>query len=102
MFLRLELPAAFLTVPLARQRLLYPLLFTGLQVEGVSLDFLDNVFLLNFPFEAAQEVLNCLALLNLYFSQIPLHLPTVARLTRVEPAPEHHYHLMQGTDIIGT
>ena len=39
--------------PLARQRGLYTLFLAGLQVEGVTLDLLDNVFLLHLALEAA-------------------------------------------------
>jgi hypothetical protein len=38
---------------LPSQRSLYTLLFAGLQVKGVSLDLLDNVFLLHLALEAA-------------------------------------------------
>ena len=38
-------------------------LVARLQVEGVLLDVLDDVFLLHFPFETAQRALNGLAFL---------------------------------------
>lgn len=40
-------------VVLARQRLFHPEPFTGFEVKGMALDFLDNVLLLDFPLEAA-------------------------------------------------
>ena len=50
--------SVFLTVlfavTLASKSLLHPLLFAGLQVIGVLLDLLDDVFLLDFALEAAQ------------------------------------------------
>jgi hypothetical protein len=53
-----------LAIALAGQCFLYPLLLTWLQVKRVTLHFLDNVFSLNFALEAAQCVLERLALLN--------------------------------------
>jgi hypothetical protein len=45
--------ARFLSGALARERGLDTLLFAGLQVEGVTLNLLDNVFLLYLALEAA-------------------------------------------------
>jgi hypothetical protein len=53
---------------LPRQSLLDPLLLARLQVEGMPFDFLDDVFLLHFSFEASECVLDRLALLNSHFS----------------------------------
>ena len=64
-----RIPATLLPVPLTGQRLLSPQLLTRLQVEGVSLDLLDNVLLLDLTLEAAKGVFERLALLKLYFSQ---------------------------------
>jgi hypothetical protein len=61
--------ACFLTGSLASESGLDALFFAGLQVEGVALDLLDNVFLLHLAFEAAQSVLEGLALLKSYFCQ---------------------------------
>jgi hypothetical protein len=41
-------------VALASKSLFHPLLFAGLQVVGVLLDLLDDVFLLDFALKAAQ------------------------------------------------
>ena len=41
---------------LASERGLHTLFFAGLQVKGVALDLLDNIFLLHLAFEAAQSV----------------------------------------------
>jgi hypothetical protein len=54
---------------LARESSLDTLLLAGLQVEGVALDLLDNVFLLHLALETAQSVLEGLALLKSYFCQ---------------------------------
>jgi len=64
-----SLPARFLPVSLASQRLLGPALLTRLQIIRVPLNFLDDVFLLHLSFEAAKGVLQCFALLKLNFSQ---------------------------------
>jgi hypothetical protein len=53
----LLLLACFLACALARQCFLDPLFLAGFQVEGVTLDFLNDVLLLHFPLEAAQGVL---------------------------------------------
>ena len=45
--------ACLLSCALASQSSLYTLFFAGLQVEGVALDLLDNVFLLHLALEAA-------------------------------------------------
>jgi hypothetical protein len=39
--------------PLASKRGLHALFLTGFQVKGVTLDFLDDVFLLHFALETA-------------------------------------------------
>jgi hypothetical protein len=43
-------------IPLASERLFYTTLFTGFQVEGVTLDFLDDVLLLNLTLKPAQRI----------------------------------------------
>ena len=58
-------PAAF-----TRQRFLDTLLFARLQVKGVTLDLLDDVFLLHFALETAQGIFEGLSLLDSYFSQL--------------------------------
>jgi len=65
----LDLPAALLAVPLSSQRLFHALFLSGLQVERMLLDFLDDVFLLHFPLKTPKQILKGLALLNFYFSQ---------------------------------
>jgi hypothetical protein len=45
--------ACLLSGALPSQRSLYTLFFAGLQVKGVALNLLDNVFLLHLAFEAA-------------------------------------------------
>jgi hypothetical protein len=45
--------ASLFAGPLTSQRGFHTLFFAGLQVKGVTLDLLDNVFLLHLAFEAA-------------------------------------------------
>ena len=52
-----------LAIALARQRLFHALLFTGLQIKRVTLDFLDNVFSLHLALEAPQGILKGFAFL---------------------------------------
>lgn len=44
-------------IPFTCERFLDALLFAWLQVEGVTLDFLDDVLLLYLPLKAAQRIL---------------------------------------------
>jgi hypothetical protein len=64
-----DLPARFLAIALASQRLLDSFLLSRLQVEGVTFDFFDDVLLLYLTFEPSKGVLQSLALLKSYFSQ---------------------------------
>ena len=50
--------ANLLSSAFSRQGLLYPALRTWLQVERVALHFLDDVFRLNLPLEAAEGVVD--------------------------------------------
>ncbi len=61
--------ANFLLCPLASQSLLYAELRARLQIVGMTLDFLNDVFRLNFALEATQGALNGLAFLQSNFSQ---------------------------------
>src|SRR5215467_9595026 len=61
--------ACFLARPFASQRGLHALLLARLQVKGVSLDLLDNVFLLYLALEPAQSVLEGFSLLKSHFCQ---------------------------------
>ncbi len=61
--------ADFLSRPLASQRGLHALFFTGFQVIGVSFDFLDNVFLLRLALETPQGILEGFSLLQPDFGQ---------------------------------
>jgi hypothetical protein len=60
---------SFFAIPLARQCCFDAALFTGLQVVGVTLYFLDNVFLLYLALEPAQRILERFAFLHTNFSQ---------------------------------
>ncbi len=59
----------FFTATFTCKRFLHTLLFTWFQVEGMTLDLLDDVFLLNFAFETPQSIFEGLALLQSNFSQ---------------------------------
>ena len=61
--------ARFLASAFASQCGFDALLFAGLQVKGVALNLLDNVFLLHLAFETSQSVLEGFALLNSNFRQ---------------------------------
>src|SRR5208337_1717645 len=61
--------ASFFAAALARQRFFYALLLARLEVEGVTLHFLNNVLSLHLALKATQGVLQRLALLNTYFGQ---------------------------------
>src|SRR5438552_16881836 len=53
-----------------RQRFLYALFLARLQVQRVTLNLLDNIFLLHFALEMAQRTLEGLTLLNSDFRQL--------------------------------
>ncbi len=53
-----------LTIPFACQCFLDATLFTRFQIEGVALNFLNDVLLLNLPLESAQCVFERFALLD--------------------------------------
>jgi len=74
---------SLLAIPLARQSRLYAFLLAGLQVVGVTLDFLDDVLLLYLPLEAAQRIFERLAFLN-------------ANLRQKVPPPNLPKGLLQG------
>jgi hypothetical protein len=61
--------ATLLPVPLASERCFDALLFTWLQVKGMPLDFLNDVFGLHFALEPAQRVLKRFPFLQSDFSQ---------------------------------
>jgi hypothetical protein len=65
----LDLPATFLPVPFARQRLLDTQFLARLQIERVPLDLFNDVFLLHFTLEASEGVFQGFTVLESYFSQ---------------------------------
>ncbi|HEX2446343.1 MAG TPA: hypothetical protein VHJ77_20505 [Vicinamibacterales bacterium] len=65
----LRFATLLLARPLAGERLLGALLVAWLQIEGMLLDILYDIFLLNLPLEAAQRALDRLAFLNFDFGQ---------------------------------
>jgi len=72
--------ASLLTIPLARQRFLHAALLAGLQVEGMTLHFFDDVFLLYLPLKPAQRIFKRFAFLhaNLCQCTTPPNLPNWA------------------------
>ena len=63
-------PPLLLAQSLPRKRFLGPALFTGLHIEAMLLDFLDDVFLLHLAFETAQSVLQRFTFLDDDFSHV--------------------------------
>jgi len=61
--------ASLFAIPLARQCCLDATLLAGLQVVGVTLDFLDDVLLLYLPLKSAQRIFQRFAILNANLSQ---------------------------------
>src|SRR6185436_12010321 len=72
----LRFASELLAITLPRQSLFGSALITRLQIEGVLLDVLDDVFLLNLPLEPTKGTFDRLALLNLDFSHA-LHTPFI-------------------------
>jgi hypothetical protein len=65
----IALEPGLLADALAGQRFLHPPLFPGLEIIGVTFDFLDDVFLLDFALETTKRVFQRLAFLKPNFSQ---------------------------------
>ena len=63
------LVASLLPGPFASQSFFYSPLFSRFQVVRVFLNFLDDIFLLNFTLEATQRVFEGFSLLKSHFSQ---------------------------------
>jgi len=59
----------FFAAALTRQRFLDTFLFARLQVKGVTLNLLDDVFLLHFTLEAAKSIFEGFSLLDSDFRQ---------------------------------
>jgi len=59
----------FLASTFSSESGLHTLFLAGLQVKGVALNLLDNVFLLHLALETSQSVLEGFALLKSYFCQ---------------------------------
>jgi len=64
-----DILVSLFAVPLAGEGFFGSLLFAGFQVEGVTLDLLDDVLLLDLALETAQRAFERLAILHEYFSQ---------------------------------
>jgi hypothetical protein len=65
--------ASFFPGTLLRQSLLHSVSLAGLQVEGVALYILNNVFRLNLAFESPQSILQRLAFLQSDFGHSRHH-----------------------------
>jgi hypothetical protein len=81
--LLLGFASKLLAITLSRQRLFRPAFVARLQVEGVLLDVLDDVFLLNLALEAAECTFDGLAFLYFDFShelQHPLTRPVATAI----------------------
>jgi hypothetical protein len=63
----------FFPATLARQGFLHPFLFARFQVEGMTLHFLNDVFLLHLALKPAQSVFEGLTLLKSDFGHLNLH-----------------------------
>src|SRR5256885_16392334 len=74
-----DFSALLLARPLTRERLLGASPIAGLQVEGVLLDILDDIFLLHLPLEPAKRAFDGLAILHFHFSRAKKH-PLYGRL----------------------
>jgi hypothetical protein len=65
--LLLQLSPELLAIPLARERLFRSPFVAGFQIEGMFLDILDDVFLLDLTLEPAESAFNRFALLDFDF-----------------------------------
>jgi len=70
-----RIASTFLAIPLTGQRLFGTLLLARLQIEGVTLNLLNDVFLLHLALETAQCAFERLSILYMNFCQKELHLP---------------------------
>jgi hypothetical protein len=73
---------SFLTAAFARQCFFHALLLARLQVKGVSLDLLDDVFLLHFALKPAQGILEGFSLLQSDFCQLN-YTPNLVQMGRL-------------------
>jgi hypothetical protein len=69
----IRFPTLLFAQSLPRKRFLCPALLTGLHIEAMLLDFLDDVFLLHLAFEATQSVLQRFTFLDDDFSHVYVH-----------------------------
>src|SRR5205823_12990231 len=76
----IDFAALLLARAFTRERLLGAAAIPRLQVEGMLLDILDDIFLLDLPLEPAKRALDGFAILHFHFSQAVLHPPTGRRL----------------------
>jgi hypothetical protein len=79
----LGIPCTLFTIALARQSFLGALLLTRFQVEGMPLDFLNDVLLLNLALETAQRAFQGFSILDVDFCQTRLTCLPNGRAVRV-------------------
>jgi|SRR6476646_5449171 len=65
----LDVAWPLLAIALTGKRLFLTALFTGLEIEGVTLDFFYDIFLLYLALKAAQSALQCFTILEMDFCQ---------------------------------
>src|SRR5262249_37738884 len=89
-FVLLQLSPELLAISLTRKRLLRAPLVSRFQIEGVLLNVLDDVFLLNLALEPPESAFDRLALLDFDFrhaltppSRVAIPITKYARLSRV-------------------
>jgi len=63
----LRVASHLLAIPFSRQSLFGSTLVPGLQIEGVLLDILDDIFLLNLPLEPPKSAFDRFSVLNFDF-----------------------------------
>lgn len=69
LFLNWHWPTAFLAIPFASQRGFQASFFSRWHIEGMTLYFADDVFLLHFAFEPAERAFQRLVIAELNFCQ---------------------------------
>ena len=82
-----DIARSLLTIPLSSERFFGAPLFTGFQVERVTLDFLHDVFLLNLAFKTTQSAFERLSILEMDFCQTNSPAFRESRASRERPIP---------------
>ncbi len=69
----LNFSGSFLAIPFASEGFLCTALFARLQVERMTFDLFDDIFLLNLALKPAQSAFKRFAFLQMHFCQLELH-----------------------------